>query len=389
VRSTRARRVPRSGIPRSTVAALGALLVMGCSPHLARLNARHNAQQATREADRLVRHGLEDSARTVYARAASAAQTVLGSEALTSSERVRWQFIGGRAAAWAGQCDEATSLLPYVLRQPDLSPLDELDGRIALAACALSGGAVRDGVEQLRTFETARLLGLPADRAESARRRLALWTMRLLLLAHDDATVDSLWTAFGPAPRPWEPEAALYGTVRRERSVGPMVARVRGAREPADALAAIAMLDTASVVSARLARLRAGTDRLQLLLATDDGSGAAAYHAGLVALDWIGNPALALTIWCEAAQVYRDSPLAPLLLWRVASSSHDPVRARDARDALLTQFERSPESALLRGETSTTDPQEERERAELLRARWELMERALAEQRAARAPVER
>lgn len=376
-----ARPSTRSALARVVVAG-AALVLTSCLSRVAHLNARHNAQQAVRVADRLMQQGLEDSARALYAQAAAAATVLLASDGLTPEERMRWRTLHGRAVAFAGDCTEAQSLLADAV-QPDRTPADaELDVRIALAACRLREGRFADGRQQLRAFDTRRLRTLPDDEAHEASQRLALWRMRLHLHEHHDATVDSMLAVFGRPPHPWERTAALYARVQRERTVAPLVHAVRTAREPAAALSAIAQLDTATGPSARLAQLREGTDRLRMLLGTDDPSGAAAYHAGAVALEMLGNPALAVAIWLEASQDHAQSPLAPRLLWRAATAPDE--RADRAIERLRSQFPHSLEAALLRGDTLVADPQSEREREELLRSRWTLMERTLAERRAAR-----
>lgn len=374
------RPAPRRAVARVRGAVV-VLLLTACVPRVAQLNARHNAQQAAREADRLMRHGQEDSARVFYVQAAAAAGTVLDSETLTPEERRRWRYLAGRAAAWSAECDDAAKLLRDALEPARMAVLDELEARIAFAACLLSEGHVAKGREQLRTFTTARLDALPGDDAREARQRLTLWTMRLLLHDNEERSVDAMWSAFGPAPHRWEPNAALYATVLRERSVGPLVRAVREARDTTAVLAAIARLDTATTTSARLTRLREGTDRLQLLLATNDPSGAAAYHAGEVALVMLGNPVIAVDIWLAASRRHHDAPLAPLLLWRAATAP--TAQAAAARDNLFARFPHSPEAARGRGDSLAMDPQAEREREALLRSRWELAERALRAQRAA------
>jgi len=373
--------------PRRAVAWLGVagltLLLSACVTRVVHLNARHNAQRAMREADRLMRHGYEDSARVRYAQAAAAARVVLESGMLDSEEQRRWTYLVGRAAAWSAECVAVSRVLGDALQSARLSVLEALDARIAFAACLLREGHVAEGREQLGLFTRARLDTLAGDQAHQARQRLTLWTMRLRLHEDADLAVDTMFRALGPAPHRWEPNAALYVTVQRERSVGPLVHAVREARDTATILAAIAHLDTATTPSARLGRLREGTDRLRLLLETIDPSGAAAYHAGAVALDRLGNPWVAVESWLEATGRHAESPLVPLLLWRAASTPIAPAAA--ARESLLVRFPDSPEAARVRGDSLVVDRQAERERDALLQSRWELMERALAEQRAARA----
>jgi hypothetical protein len=381
------------GAARRTVAqallVLVALALSACVARVSQLNARHNARQAIRQADRLMRQGQEDSARAWYAQAAAAAEVVMSSETLTPDEQAQWRHLGGRAMAYSGDCADARTLLGDALVPQRLTAPEELDARIAIAACLLREGHEAYGHEPLRGFDTTRLATLSPAQAREARQRLALWTMRLLLHQHDEPTVDAMLAVFGPPPQQWESTAALYAAVRRERAVAPLVRAVRSAPDTATAQVAMAQVDTATIASARLARLREATERLQLLLATDDPSGAAAHHAGDIALDWIGNPRLALVIWHDAAFAYRDSPLAPLLLWKVASAPFDTARARDARDSLLVRYPASPDAARLRGDSVSTDTPEERERAELLRSRWALMEVALRERRAARDSADR
>lgn len=364
---------------------LMSLVLTACVTRVVQLNARYNAQQAVREADRLMRHGHEDSARVLYAQAAAAAKSVLESETLTPAEQLRWRYLGGRAVAYSADCVEAQRVLGDALDAGRLPALDELEGRIAFAACLLREGHVSEGRGQLQAFDTARFAALPRETAHDARQRLTLWTMRLLLHENDDEAVDVMHGAFGAPPRAWEPNAALYDAVQRERVVGPFVHALRQAHDTLAMMHAIAELDTITIASARVARLREGTDRLQLLLGTTDPSGAAAYHAGDVAMDMLGNPHVALALWVDASRRYPDSPLVAGLLWR---ASLLPIAdAAAVRDTLLARFPQSPEAARTRGDTAPADSPAAREQEELLRSRWELMERALAEQRAsARTP---
>ena len=365
------------------------LLCTACAARVSQLNARYNARLAMREADRLMRQGQEDSARALYARAAASAALVMSSETLTPEEQAQWRYLAGRAVAYSAECADARTLLGEALVPQRLTVREELDARIAIAACLLREGHEAYAHELLRGFDTTRLATHSPEQAREARQRLALWTMRLLLHQHDEPTVDAMLAGFGPPPRQWESTAALYAAVLRERAVAPLVRAVRSAPDTATVQVAMAQVDTATIASARLSRLREATERLQLLLATDDPSGAAAYHAGDIALDWIGNPRLALVVWHDAAFAYRDSPLAPLLLWRVAASPFDTIRAQDARDSLLVLYAASPDAARLRGDSVSMDTPEERERAELLRSRWALMEVALRERRAARDSADR
>lgn len=361
--------------------AVMSLVFTACVARVVQLNARHNAQQAVREADRLMRDGREDSARVLYAQAAAAAQEVLESETLTPAEQLRWRYLGGRSTAFAAECVDARRVLGDALESGRLTALEELDGRIAMAACLLREGQVSEGREQLRDFDATRLAALPRETAHDATQRRALWTMRLLLHDNDDAAVDGMLATFGSPPRSWEPNAALYAAVQRERAVAPLVHALRHARDTVAMTTAITHVDTATSASARLARLRDGTDRLRLLLGTDDPSGAAAYHAGDVAIDRLGNPHLAMELWLDASRRYPESPLVARLLWR--ASMLPLAEAAAARDALLLKFPQSPEAARARGEPVPADAPTEREHEELLRSRWALMERALAEQRSA------
>lgn len=385
---TRGRAASRRIVARALVV-LVAVGLSACRAPVSQLNARHNARQAVRQADRLMRQGAEDSARAFYATAAAAARVVLESETLTPEEQAQWRALGGRAVAYAAECREARLMLSDALTAGRVPVLEEVEARIALAACLLREHHTPAAREMLRAFNTRRLDTLRRDQAREAHQRLTLWTMRLLLHENSDPSVDPMLTAFGPPPRPWEPNAALYAAVRLEHAVGPLIHAIRNARDLAEVTAAITHLDTATMASARLARMRDGAEHLQLLLETDDPSGAAAHHAGDIALERLGNAQVALGIWQEAAFAYRDSPLAPLLLWKVASSPHDTARARVAHDTLLTWYPLSPDAARLRGDTASVDPAVERERAELLQSRWELTTHALRERRAARDPADR
>lgn len=368
---------------------LVALAVSACVTRVAQLNARHNARHAIRQADRLMRQGDEDSARTWYAQAAAAAAVVMSSETLTPEEQAHWRLLEGRAVAYSAECVEALRLLRDDVERDRLGVLEEVEARIALAACLLREHHMGTARETLRAFDVRRLAPLPRDQALEVRQRLALWLMRVLLHENSEPSVDSMLAAFGPAPRPWEANAALYALVLRERAVGPLIHAIREARDFVDVQVAIAHVDTATTASARLAWVRDGTEHLQLLLQTDDPSGAAAHHAGDIALDWLGNPRIALQVWHDAALAYRDSPLAPLLLWKVASSPHDTARARIARDSLLARYPASPDAARLRGDSVSMDASIVRERAELLNSRWDLLQHALRERRAARDSADR
>lgn len=360
-----------------------ALALSACVAQVSQLNAQHNARHAIRQADRLMRQGREDSARAWYAQAAAAAELVMSSETLTPEEQAQWRYLGGRAVAYSADCLEATRLLIGDLERDRLPVLEEVEARIALAACLLRERFMHEGRQTLGAFNVARLDTLRRDQAREIRERLALWTMRLLLHENGEPSVDSMLAAFGPAPRPWEPNAALHAAVLRERAVAPLIHAIRNARDVEEITVAMAHLDTATARSERLTYMRDGAEQLQLLLETDDPSGAAAHHAGDLALEWLGNPRVALCLWHDAAFAYRDSPLAPLLLWKVASSPFDTARARDARDSLLTRYPASPDAARLRGDRVSMDTPEERERADLLRSRWALLEVALRERRAA------
>jgi hypothetical protein len=385
--------VARRSAARRTVAQalllLVALALSACVTRVAQLNARHNARHAIRQADRLMRQGDEDSARTWYAQAAAAAEVVMSSETLTPEEQAQWRLLGGRAVAYSADCLEATRLLVDDLERDRLPVLEEVEARIALAACLLRERHMWTARETLRAFDVRRLAPLPRDQARDVRRRLTLWIMRLLLHENSEPLVDPMLAAFGPAPRQWEANAALYAVVLRERAAGPLIHAIRNARDLAEVRVAIAQLDTATIASERVEYMRTGTEMLELLLDTEDPSGAAAHHAGDIALEWLGNPWIALPLWHDAAVAYRDSPLAPLLLWKVASSPHDTARARIARDSLLGWYPASPDAARLRGERVSIDSLVERERAELLNSRWALLQHALRERRAARDSADR
>jgi hypothetical protein len=176
------------------VRALAALLLVGVSS-CAYFNGIYNAREEEKKADRLARRGEEGAAQSAYLASAEKAETVL-----VRHGKSRWRsdalYLAGRGHALGGQCPRGEVRLREYLATNKATGRPRDLAEVALGACELMAGRLREARERLMPLTTSRDRGV--------RSLASLWAARAAIRLADNAEAARLLQAVDPGLAQWE-----------------------------------------------------------------------------------------------------------------------------------------------------------------------------------------
>lgn len=228
------------------VAALVALGMMLSGTGCAYYNGVYNARQAIRRADALHLAGRDDSATTLYARAAEAAESVLRKRN-ADAWRAEALLLAGRGHALSGECAIGEERLQAYLSASEGLPIDKARARLALAQCDAQSRQFVSAEQRLAALDTSR----DAMRDSVLMRDLRRLRVRVALSVGNVALAERVLESLGSEDAPWERIWAAVASTDWARAEALLLARaeagdVRLALD--DALAAAAQAGEAAMV---------------------------------------------------------------------------------------------------------------------------------------------
>jgi hypothetical protein len=174
--------------------AVAALLLVGASS-CAYFNGIYNARDEEQRGDRLARRGEEGAAQSAYLASAQKAETVL-----VRHGKSRWRadalYLAGRGAALGGDCAHGEARLREYLATGKALGRERQLAEVALGACELTAGRVREARE--------RLTPLVAAKDKDVRALASLWAARVAIRLGDTDTAARLLQAVDPGLAQWE-----------------------------------------------------------------------------------------------------------------------------------------------------------------------------------------
>jgi hypothetical protein len=181
------------------VASLLPLLVVALASSCAYFNGIYNAREEEKRANRLARRGEESAAQAAYLASAQKAETVL-----VRYGKSRWRtdalYLAGRGAALGGECRRGEQRLRQYLETASAKGRERELAEVALGACELIGGNVREARERLTPLTTAK------DR--DVRALASLWAARVAIRLGDTETAARLLQGVDAGLAQWELAAA-------------------------------------------------------------------------------------------------------------------------------------------------------------------------------------
>lgn len=204
---------------RRAVRAAGALLLVGASS-CAYFNGIYNARDEEKKADRLARRGEEAAAQSAYLASAQKAETVL-----VRHGKSRWRpdalYLAGRGAALGGECPRGEGRLREYLATGRAEGRERQLAEIALGACELMAGRIREARE--------RLSPLVAAKEKNVRALASLWAARVAIRLGDTDGAARLLQSVDPGLAQWELAVASLDVGAYARAESLLVQRaVRG-----------------------------------------------------------------------------------------------------------------------------------------------------------------
>jgi predicted negative regulator of RcsB-dependent stress response len=173
---------------------VAALLLLGTAS-CAYFNGIYNARDEEKKADRLARRGEEAAAQSAYLASAQKAETVLARHG-----KSRWRpsalYLAGRGAALGGDCPKGEARLREYLSTNAAAGRERDLASIALGACELGAGRLRDARE--------RLMPLVSAKDKGVRSLASLWAARVAIRLGDTDGAARLLQSVNPGLAQWE-----------------------------------------------------------------------------------------------------------------------------------------------------------------------------------------
>lgn len=173
------------------------LLVVASS--CAYFNGIYNARDEEKKANRLARRGEEAAAQGAYIASAQKAETVL-----VRHGKSRWRgdalYLAGRGAALGGDCQRGEVRLREYLETPQANGRERQLAEIALGACELTAGKLREARE--------RLAPLVDVNDKEVKALASLWAARVEIRLGETEKAARLLQAVDPGLAQWELAAA-------------------------------------------------------------------------------------------------------------------------------------------------------------------------------------